>query len=80
MGLMHIVTARSARIGTRTFAVAVFEAMFVMDTENIDRQMFPGSTFECDVCEGHCQCFLAALDTILLLTSMFLSDGPMLLL
>ena len=35
MGLMHIVTARSAKIGTRTFAVAVFEAMFVMDTERI---------------------------------------------
>ena len=25
-----------AKIGTRTFAVAVSEAMFVMDTENID--------------------------------------------
>ena len=33
MGLMHMVTARSAKIGTRTFAVAVLEAMFVMDTE-----------------------------------------------
>ena len=29
-----------AKIGTRTFAVAVLEAMFVMDTENIDGQMF----------------------------------------
>ena len=35
MGLMHMVTARSASIGTRTFAVAVLEAMFVIDTENI---------------------------------------------
>ena len=42
MGLMHMVTARSAKIGTRTFAVAVLEAMFVMDTENIDGQTFPG--------------------------------------
>ena len=43
MGLMHMVTARSAKIGTRTFAVAVLEAMFVMDTGNIDGQMFPRS-------------------------------------
>ena len=29
-----------AKIGTRTFAVAVLEAMFVTDTEKIDGQMF----------------------------------------
>ena len=32
MGLIQRVTAISARIGTRTFAVAVFEAMFVIVT------------------------------------------------
>jgi len=32
MGLMHMVTAISPRIGTRTFAVAVLDAMFVIDT------------------------------------------------
>ena len=32
MGLMHMVTAICDRIGTRTLAVAVLDAMLVMDT------------------------------------------------
>ena len=34
MGLIHIVNAISAKIGTNTLAVAVFEAMFVRETVN----------------------------------------------
>ena len=53
---MHIVTAISARIGTNTFAVAVFEAMLVMDTvikqmtkfTNQKGKVFMLSLFSCD--------------------------------
>ena len=79
MGLMHMVTARSAKIGTRTFAVAVLEAMFVMDTENIGFSLIVSGTIGCNVCLGHCQCFLAGVNTILLLNSVFSSDGQMLI-
>ena len=61
MGLMHMVTARSAKIGTRTFAVAVLEAMFVIDTETLTVKCFWIATLwtfcYCfvggDACEGH---------------------------